>query len=209
MEEHRGIERGSYIWGRGFGSKWKLFFMDLERHHSLDTTIPAHIWLLHHLFVHHINQDALEWAEAWNSHRISLPGGQSRSPRDMFIFGVLEHGAQGVEERLRREPSPESLQEFGIDWGVLEDRDVMAHFQEHNGEVHGTSSGHAFAPGTRPERLSEVICNEPNCPFTLEQIQRLDAILLGLVDTNSRDMNVRQTVWSSALQICLSNQLDI
>ncbi|KAI5116773.1 hypothetical protein M0805_009887 [Coniferiporia weirii] len=67
MNEERGEGCGSYIWGhsvhnsriervwydimQGFGQKWKNFFIDLEIHHGLDPSWPAHIWLLHALFL--------------------------------------------------------------------------------------------------------------------------------------------------------------
>ncbi|KAI0368680.1 hypothetical protein BV20DRAFT_947886 [Pilatotrama ljubarskyi] len=57
------IERLWYDVTRGFGAKWKAFFIELERHHRLDPTLPSHVWLLHHLFLPSINQDAVEWAD--------------------------------------------------------------------------------------------------------------------------------------------------
>ncbi|KAJ6618374.1 hypothetical protein B0H10DRAFT_2164156 [Mycena sp. CBHHK59/15] len=84
----RGELRGSYIWGRSvnntrierlwydvtheFGYKWKQFFVDLEVNHSFNPTGPEHIWLLHHLFLHCIDEDAQEWAEAWNRHDLQI-----------------------------------------------------------------------------------------------------------------------------------------
>lgn len=69
-----------------FGVKWKLFFQNLELHEGLDCDSNAHIWLLHHLFLDAINQNALEWAEAWNNHTITIHGERQRSPCDMFFL---------------------------------------------------------------------------------------------------------------------------
>ena len=55
-------------WTSGVGAKWKTFFQGLEIHHGLDSENPAHIWLLHHLFLHIINHEAMEWVNSWNSH---------------------------------------------------------------------------------------------------------------------------------------------
>lgn len=55
------IERLWYDVTHGFGEKWKKFFYLLESHHGLNPLAPAHIWLLHHLFLAAINEDAQEW----------------------------------------------------------------------------------------------------------------------------------------------------
>jgi hypothetical protein len=90
------IERLWYNVTHGFGQKWKNFFIDLETHHGLNPQIPAHIWLLHCLFLDCINKDAQEWAAAWNAHKLELwgelPGFGRRSPNDIFFFSMLEDG---------------------------------------------------------------------------------------------------------------------
>jgi hypothetical protein len=68
------IERLWYDVTHAFGQKWKNLFIELETHHDLDPRNPAHIWLLHHLFLPHINTDAQEWADAWNSHHLQIRG---------------------------------------------------------------------------------------------------------------------------------------
>lgn len=195
---------------KGYGSKWKEFFMSLEAHHGLDASLPSHIWLLHHLFLPSINQDALEWAESWNAHQLSLPAGGSRSPRDMFIFGLLEYGAQGIENVLQQQDADGigNLEEYGVDWEAMDDATLMAHFRENNEAAALDPAGdHPFAPRSAPPRLSEVTCDEPGCPFTPEQVRVLDARLRARVDLASRDMAVRRMVWSTALQLCLAGDL--
>ena len=68
-------------------------------HHGLNLRIPAHIWLLHRLFLDAINQDAREWATAWNAHKIELrgePWGLGRhSPNDFFFFQYVGRWAEG------------------------------------------------------------------------------------------------------------------
>ena len=54
------------------GAKWKLFFRSLEAHDGLSPDQPAHIWLLHHLYLEAINDEVSQWAEAWNSHVVSI-----------------------------------------------------------------------------------------------------------------------------------------
>ncbi|KAJ6525013.1 hypothetical protein B0H19DRAFT_1085131 [Mycena capillaripes] len=62
--------------------------------------VPRHIWLLHHLFLSSVNRDALEWAEAWNSHQLTSRRQRERSPRDLFLFGMLREGPRGISSFL-------------------------------------------------------------------------------------------------------------
>ncbi|KAK6981516.1 hypothetical protein R3P38DRAFT_3113511 [Favolaschia claudopus] len=125
MEEVKGPGRGSFIWGRsvhntrierlwydvthGFGKKWKVFFLDLETNHGLNPTRPGHIWLLHHLFLASINRDAQDWAEAWNSHQLTVRRQRERSPRDLFMFGMLREGPRGISSFLAANEEPELI----------------------------------------------------------------------------------------------------
>ncbi|KAF5339525.1 hypothetical protein D9611_011449 [Ephemerocybe angulata] len=74
MIDLRGPNRGSYIWGRsvhnirierlwkdyyiGLIDKWYHFFHDLEAFYGLDVDNPIHLWLLHHLFLPALNEEA-------------------------------------------------------------------------------------------------------------------------------------------------------
>ncbi|KAG5649579.1 hypothetical protein H0H81_003004 [Sphagnurus paluster] len=144
MEETRGVTRGSYIWGRsvhnirieklwrdltlGFGAKWKSFFQTLEMHDGLDVDSDAHIWLLHVLFLSDINIDALNWANAWNNHIMSIRNERQRSPRDMFVFGIIQNGVRGMIDNN----NDLDLDSFGIDWDDYDDPTVLAHHTVHN-----------------------------------------------------------------------------
>ncbi|KAJ6575999.1 hypothetical protein DFH09DRAFT_1246525 [Mycena vulgaris] len=215
MEEHRGLERGSYIWGRsvhntrierlwydvthGFGFKWKQFFIDLEVHHDLNPSLPAHIWLLHHLFLDSVNQDAQEWAAAWNSHHLQIRGERGRSPRDMFMFSMLQDGPRGLE--YSAQPIEEAVEDpstYGIDWDVANDPGLMTHLLDQNPQ--DWSERNPFAPGL--DTLSHVPCEPPNSPFTVEQIAFIDAELAAEVDVTSRSMHVRRVVWTKAMELC-------
>ncbi|KAJ7681447.1 hypothetical protein B0H17DRAFT_1230753 [Mycena rosella] len=208
MEDERGVLRGSYIWGRsvhntriermwydvthGFGQKWKQFFTDLEVQHGLNPQIPAHIWLLHHLFLHHINNDAQEWADAWNSHTLNIRGERNRSPRDMFLFSMLQDGPRGIEHRTQ--PLDEHVDNpeiYGIDWDVADDTTLMSHLLEENPQE--WEERDPFAPGL--DTLSHVPCDAPNCPLTPEQVAVLDERLAAIVDVRTRSMH-------SAMEIC-------
>jgi hypothetical protein len=45
--------------------------MRLERLHRLDHQDPAHLWLLHTIFLDHINNDCDDFRDEWNHHPIS------------------------------------------------------------------------------------------------------------------------------------------
>ncbi|KAK7059575.1 hypothetical protein R3P38DRAFT_3303414 [Favolaschia claudopus] len=221
IEELNGSGRGSFIWGRsvhntrierlwydvthGFGKKWKQFFLDLEANHGLN---PTHIWLLHHLFLSAINRDAQEWAEAWNSHQLTVRGQRERSPRDLFLFGMLREGPRGISSFLAapQEEEIEDLNDYGVDWEVNNEPELVAHLLENNPHERVDGETDPFASSTTPANLSEVLCEPPNRPFTPAQLQLLDSRLSAQVDLFSRNMNVRRLVWQAALEIARSIQ---
>ncbi|KAJ7495668.1 hypothetical protein B0H11DRAFT_2155915 [Mycena galericulata] len=208
MEEVNGTGRGSFIWGRsvhntrierlwydvthGFGKKWKVFFLDLETNHGLNPTRPGHIWLLHHLFLASVNRDAQDWVEAWNSHQLTVRRQRERSPRDLFTFGTLREGPRGITSFFRPEEQVvDDLNEYGVDWEVNQEPDLMAHLLENNPHERADADTNEdpFASASTPANLSEVLCDPPNCPFTAAQLQLLDQHLNASVDLFSRNMN--------------------
>ncbi|KAJ7059784.1 hypothetical protein C8F01DRAFT_1254690 [Mycena amicta] len=80
------IERLWYDVTHGFRHKWKLFFVNLELNHGLMPTFAPHIWLIHHLFLNAINDNAQDWAEAWNRHQL----GQRRQRTRQVSFIQIE-----------------------------------------------------------------------------------------------------------------------
>jgi hypothetical protein len=90
------IERLWFDFTRGMGRKWKDFFIDLEENHGFLVGSPSHVWLLHWLFLDAVNEEVQEWVEAWNHHRISLRGTVDRSPRDLFLFSIVQDGMRGM-----------------------------------------------------------------------------------------------------------------
>ncbi|KAK7041377.1 hypothetical protein R3P38DRAFT_2512211 [Favolaschia claudopus] len=214
MEEHRGSDRGSYIWGRvhntrierlwydvthGFGQKWKNFFHDLEINHGLNPRSPGDIWLLHHLFLDSINQDAQEWAEAWNSHKVQIKRERKRSPRDMFVFSMVQDGPRGLGDVVEPVDEPvDDIASYGVDWEVANDPRLMRHLLEENPQDWEDENPFHAAP----PQLSDVPCEPPNCPFTMEQVALLDRLLAERVDVTSRNMVMRRMVWCEAFNIC-------
>ncbi|KAG2359502.1 hypothetical protein BDR07DRAFT_1452365 [Suillus spraguei] len=178
MMETRGLGRGSYIWGCGFGAKWKDFFQSLEAHDGLNPDLDSHMWLLHHLFLDAINEDAIEWAEAWNNHVMSIRGDRHSSPHDMFFFRMLENG---------------------IDWESINDCRLIDHHHANNEE---DELGRNHFVTHHPQQFSEVMVPEADSPLSFEQVHFLGIQLEALIPVHSHSMESRHLIWSTALQIC-------
>ncbi|KAJ7886079.1 hypothetical protein B0H13DRAFT_1580507, partial [Mycena leptocephala] len=168
------IEHLWYDVTRGFGKKWKVFSINLKTNHGLNPTRPGHIWLLHHLFLSAINRDARDWAEAWNSHQLTVRRQRERSPRDLFLFGMLREGHRGISSFLAPlEEEIKDINEYGIDWEVNEEPELIAHLLENSPHERELGSNDRFAPSSTPSNLSEILCDPASCPFTPAQLQLL------------------------------------
>lgn len=195
----------------GFGGKWSEFFYELESNHGLNVDNVEHLWLLQHVFLHQINMDAMRWAKVWNSHKIQLRGERNKSPEDMFLFSMLQDGPRGFSRQRgihNDDLPPDELASFGVDWEVIDDWPTMEHHRENNpDEDHDDPEqiDDNLDPflSTVPLRLSEVLCEAPNCPFTADQIDMFDAELQREVDVDSKSMLVRTQVWKQALRIAM------
>ncbi|KAK1222943.1 hypothetical protein PQX77_014220 [Marasmius sp. AFHP31] len=219
MEESYGVERGSYIWGRsvhnirierlwrdvtmGFGIKWYNFFHDLEAHHGLSHDNDAHIWLLHRLFHTAIDEDAMDWAGAWNSHSLQLRDRRDRSPRDIFFFGTLQEGLRGppqsdeVSERIEEEV--EDIDTYGVDWDELSDASLLRHFNEHNPDSYEDLDSWQ---SRRPPHLNLVEIPDFDCPFETDQeLELFEWGLSQIPERYSRNMDSRVSLWNQALAL--------
>lgn len=194
------IERIWYDVTRGFGIKWKKFFIDLELHFGLDPHNPAHIWLLHHLFLSIINDDAVEWVAGWNSHRLGIQGERAQSPREMFLISMVSDGPRGIRQVQSHATDEDvgDLASYGIDWQVAHDHRLMTHLLDNNLQEWEEENPFVGQPLT----YSDVPCEPPNCPLSDEQVRLLDSALLERVDLMSRNMTVRRLIWQEGLQIC-------
>jgi hypothetical protein len=99
------IERLWVEVGSQFARRWRAFFLRLERLHCLDVSNPAHLWLLHTLFLDAINDDCKGFQGDWNAHPISGSGSPEVSIsvfllyfqmmdflQDLRFLGQLKHG---------------------------------------------------------------------------------------------------------------------
>jgi hypothetical protein len=190
------IERLWFDFTQGIGGKWKDFFIDLESNHGLLPGLPAHIWLLHWLFLDAINDDIQEWAQAWNHHRISLQGEAPRSPRDLFLFSIVQDGVRGMESSDDDEAVDPNT--YGVDWEVYDDPVLVRHMVENIPDDQSEED----------ENLSEVDHEAFSIPLGEDLVYELELQLNNYVDLSSRNMNARRFVWQTARQICYDLQVE-
>ncbi|KAH7917752.1 hypothetical protein BV22DRAFT_1076641 [Leucogyrophana mollusca] len=212
MEEIRGAERGSYIWGRsvhnirierlwvdvtsGFGSKWKDFFQGLEAHDGLDANMDSHIWLLHHLFLSDINEDASQWASTWNYHILQRRGEPHRSPQEMFLQGMVEHGQRAVVVAVDEDIG--DIAEYGVDWNDIDNHNVRNHHDTFNPQDDHLSNPFV---SNQPDRLSHVDIPNARCPLSPEQVEVFDTHLQTLPYRGQPDMESRRLLWIEGLDM--------
>jgi hypothetical protein len=175
-------------------------FIGLEHNDGLNPSLPPHIWLLHYLFHASIDEDAQQWAAAWNSHCMQLRGERSRSPEDMFMAGILQQGARGLNLRpqANMNEAVNDTNQYGVDWSVHSDRRLMRHLHEHNPDDNNVVESFCL-----PKHMARVECKPPHCPFTPDEMLYLRSELIDRVanHVHRRDMPSRRIVWCHAFAI--------
>ncbi|KAM5543959.1 hypothetical protein V8D89_002576 [Ganoderma adspersum] len=83
MTKYHSVGRASFMWG---SSTRNTKIECMWHHHQLDPSNPAHLWLLHLLFLDALNSDCDDFRTQWNHHPISGKG-KDRSP--LCIFDTL------------------------------------------------------------------------------------------------------------------------
>ncbi|TRM55809.1 hypothetical protein BD626DRAFT_522341 [Schizophyllum amplum] len=234
METNFGVERGSYIWGRsvhnirierlwvdvtrGFGIKWYNFFMDLEIHYDLRPDADEDIWLLHTLFLSSIDEDACEWAESWNHHRLTLSDRRAQSPRELFFFGVLQHGLRAPDGTvIAADEVVDDPSTYGVDWEELRDDSLLVHHAEHNPEAGDAAveivdaaeldevDATGAAASRRPAHMASVEVPAFHCPFADPQdLEVFTESVLAMPEYYSRDMGDRRSLWVQARTLMLT-----
>jgi hypothetical protein len=182
----------------GFGSKWKLFFQDLQAAHGFDNSNNSHVWLVQFLYLTALNQDAQDWADAWNAHTMTLPDQRNSSPEELFLFGLVEQGERGIRERDALLNRPE---EYGIDWAELERPAVIKHYLSRN--YPPSAIENAFQPQP-PSEFHHLHIEEAKCPLDTQQVEQMWGYLTARCDLESRDMGQRLLWWTVALEFCLN-----
>ncbi|KAK0436757.1 hypothetical protein EV421DRAFT_1907820 [Armillaria borealis] len=169
----------------------KMSSQSLEHHHSLNLHLNRHIWLLHHLFLAHIDSDANIWAEHWNNHKMSLKGCRA-SPLQMWMESQLLHGARGLEHLTADDPR--RIAPFAAVPNMGLNKDMLRQLQAHQ-------RVHIEAPDSVPQNLAYVACEPPNNPFSPEQLVQFDARLNAVVPDVDQRMEYRHLHWIHGLAI--------
>lgn len=176
----------------------------------MNVNLDAHIWLLHHIFLPAINQDAEEWTATWNNHTLARRGEPHRTPTNMYIYGMVENGTRGIH--VASDIAPNNPEEpigdtdddyagYGIDWDSLDNRGIREHHDRFNPE-----DGDPTNPFTtnQPDKMSHVGVPEARCPFESHQVHWCDAQLNLLPHRQRNDMHSRRLIWVDALRIASS-----
>ena len=106
-------------------------FLHMEETGQLDISDEAQLWTLHYVYQPRIQRAMDLFRDAWNNHTLRTESG--RSPRQMFLRGIIEQvgqGNRGIDD-LFYEPPSEPLQEVEDEYGV----DVEAPVPESEGVI--------------------------------------------------------------------------
>jgi hypothetical protein len=144
-----------------------------------------------------INDDVQEWVESWNHHRISLRGEVDRSPRDLFVFGIIQGGVRGMDTSVDEDVvDPDT---YGVDWDVHEDPTMREYLAEQYA-IHGDE-----------ENIEDPLDDEYDVaipPFSDDFVNGLEERLSHQINLSSRNMTIRRLIWETALRICCDIELE-
>lgn len=200
------IERLWRDYTLGLGWKWKDIFQYLEAYAGLQPDEPGHIWLLHFLFLPVINDEIQLWAEAWNSHVVSIAGHRHQSPRERFVIGSLQHGIRG-QDILSVEPPSDNLDThnlpgYGIDWDEIDNTDILAHHNLQNRLSVAEQSDQSPFDLHHPRQFSHVEVSNVDCPLTDDQVSALIEYTDTLPPIASNTLEGCCELWNLALAKC-------
>ncbi|PVF98527.1 hypothetical protein CPB86DRAFT_357083 [Serendipita vermifera] len=140
--------------------------------------MDSHIWLLHYLFLDRINQDAIDWAGAWNLHsmRLSHGKGGTKSPEDRYFDGMRQYGPRGLEAIGREYPEDSSTA--------------------------NPDAIHTGPPRARPPSWVHTVVESPTrCPLTQRQLRTMNELLDESVEQGARSMDSHLERWI----VCLNH----
>ncbi|KAF8164949.1 hypothetical protein B0H34DRAFT_670912 [Crassisporium funariophilum] len=117
-----------------------------------------------------INQDVMEWAQAWNDHTIAQHLECGTSPRNMFFFGMLTHGVCG-DYPQECDEQVNDIDAYGIDWDDFDQPKILNHHNIANPIPSGIDPNPFLTQ--IPMHLNHVEVKEPTAPITQDQLANL------------------------------------
>ncbi|KAJ7804598.1 hypothetical protein B0H14DRAFT_2383616 [Mycena olivaceomarginata] len=204
------IERLWVEVGTQFARRWRAFFTRLGRLHGLDRKNPAHLWLLHHLFLSELNEDCDEFQDEWNLHPLRGRMTSDQSPADIRFLGQLTEGV------YRHDPldgiHPDAINRY---YGV-EGRRLRRSRSQTGAGIASDDEGEEDEEGNEPSPeeelenriqadLQENIRHQPvkvakhRCPFKDDDLEQYFLGLLGDLlaqpEILPEDYGVREEEW--------------
>ena len=141
----------------------------------------------------------MAWANAWNEHVLTIRSERQCSPKDMFVFGMVQNGIRGYDDTPIDGDPPFNLDEFGIDWHDYNSNLLQAHHNANNppdGDMANPFQTHL------PHHFSHVDVPEAASPFSTYYFDIFQLRVQPLMSSGPRNMVSRRSLWTSALAIC-------
>jgi hypothetical protein len=120
---------------------------------------------------------------------------RNKSPREMFMMGIMERRVPGVWELIQaQEADVGDAQTYGVDFEAMDDDLIMTDLRERE-----ANPFQDHVPGS----FSEVRCEAPECPLQPHQVAELNQVLAMEFDMTTRNMEMRQMMWTRGLVHCM------
>jgi hypothetical protein len=232
MEASRGVERGSYIWGRFVWIRVCLMINVSPSDRSVHNIRIERLWcdvtqgfgakwkrFFQDLEVHNgliVDRNAHIWllqhlflaainmdAEEWaNAWNNHSLSFRGERQRSPADMYMFGMIQNGPRGMDFDNEHIDDIQSYGIDWEDYDDDRILNHHNQFNEGDDHVNPFTTINPRPLTEQMSRVDVVEPDSPLTSQQVQYLDSQLDMLPYRHDGSMEMRRLVWISGLNIC-------